>query len=147
MSVLRSERIAFDVPGVATWVAEQTGVDCWLGPNHSVAFYRDGTLAGAAVYDSFTKHECCLHLAITAPPVPEFVLRAVFGYPFLQLGLRRVTALIRADNEAAIALARRNGFVEEGRKRFASGEVDEMIMGLLREDCAHIRDGLEYDPT
>lgn len=130
-----SERVLFDEPDVAEWVAARVDVAGWMGPFHSIGFYRDGKLAGAAVYDGFTPYECCLHLAIESPPVPVWVIRAVFAYPFGQLKLKRVTGLIRADNEAAMAIARRNGFVEEGRKRRAMGSQDEVIMGLLASEA------------
>lgn len=134
---MTGERIVFDADGLDRWVAHRVQVPGWLGPHHSVAFYRDGALVGAAVFDAFTQYDCCIHLAILEAPVPVWVLRAVFGYPFTQLRLRRVTGLVRAGNEAALALAKRNGFVEEGRKRKAMGDDDEIILGLLREDCEH----------
>lgn len=134
-----SERITIDAERVDEWVRERAGLAGFLGPYRSLAYLRDGKIAGAVVYDGFTPYECCMHLAIESPPVPLFVLRAVFGYPFEQLKLKRVTATMRADNEAAIALAKRNGFVEEGRKRRAFGDCDEVVMGLLPEDCEHIQ--------
>lgn len=131
-----SERLIWDNPGVEKWVAKKVGVSMWLGHYHSVGFYVGGVLKGAAVYDAFTPYECCLHLAIEdGIAVPEFVLRAVFGYPFQQLKLKRLTGLVRADNDAAIQLAKRNGFVEEGRKRWGGGDCDEIVLGLLPEEC------------
>lgn len=133
-----AERIVADFPSVAEWVADQVKVKAFLGPHHSFAFFRDGELAGACVFDAFTDHECCIHLAIHATPVPIWAIRSALGYPFKQLGLKRITAAIRADNDRALAIARRNGFVEEGRKRKAAGDCDEVILGLLREECQHV---------
>jgi RimJ/RimL family protein N-acetyltransferase len=130
-----SERIVANFPSVAEWVADQTKIAGFLGPHHSFGFFRDGLLAGACVFDSFTPHECSIHLAIADPPVPEWAMRMAFAYPFKQLNLKRVSAQIRADNEAGIAIAKRNGFVEEGRKRKAAGDCDEVILGLLKEEC------------
>jgi RimJ/RimL family protein N-acetyltransferase len=134
-----SERIVANFPSVAEWVADQVKVKSFLGPHHSFAFFRDGELAGACVFDAFTDHECCIHLAIHSTPVPIWAIRSALAYPFQQLKLKRITAAIRADNEPALAIAKRNGFVEEGRKRKAAGDCDEVIMGLLAEECAHVR--------
>lgn len=131
-----SERLIWDNPGVEKWVAKKVGVTSWLGHWHSVGFYIDGVLKGAAVFDAFTAFECCMHLAIEdGVTVPEFALRAAFAYPFTQLKLKRLTGLVRADNAAALEIARRNGFVEEGRKRWGSGDCDEIVLGLLPEEC------------
>lgn len=131
-----SERIVADFPSVAEWVADQVKVKSFLGPHHSFAFFRNGELAGACVFDAFTPHDCSIHLAIAEGPVPEWALRAAFAYPFKQLGLKRVSAQIREDNAAGLAIAKRNGFVVEGRKRKAAGDCDEIILGLLKEECA-----------
>lgn len=131
-----SERLIWDNPGVEKWVAKKVGVSTWLGHSHSVGFYIDGKLKGAAVFDAFTPYECCMHLAIEdGVMVPEFALRAAFAYPFQQLKLKRLTGLVRADNTAALEIAKRNGFVEEGRKRLACGDCDEIVLGLLPEEC------------
>lgn len=135
-----SERMIWDNPGVEKWVAEQTGVEKWLGNWHTAGFYVDGELQAAAVFDAFTAHECCLHLAIKPDvKVPEWALRAVFGYPLVQLKLKRITGLVRADNFAAIEVAKRNGFVEEGRKRNACGDCDEIVLGLLPDECPWVK--------
>lgn len=131
-----SERLIWDNPGVDRWVAKKAGVTTWLGHSHSVGFYIDGDLRAAAVFDSYTPYECCMHLAIEPNvSVPEWALRQVFGYPLKQLKLKRVTGLVRADNAAAIEIAKRNGFIEEGRKRMACGDCDEIVLGLLPEEC------------
>lgn len=134
-----SERVVWNQAGVDHIVARKTGVPCWLGPSHSIGFYIDNELKAAAVFDAFTAHECCMHLWVDGIQVPVWVLRQAFGYPFTQLGLKRITGLVRSDNEAALAIARRNGFIEEGRKRMACGECDEVVMGLLATDCEHLK--------
>lgn len=60
---------------------------------------------------------------------PRIVAR-ILSYPFVQLGLARVTAEIEAGNERSLRNAKLMGFVEEGRKRC----TDVVILGLLKHE-------------
>jgi len=54
-----------------------------------------GEIIGAVVYDAFTPYDCCIHVRLdkSGCKVPG-VLKQVFGYPFEQLGLTRITGLV-----------------------------------------------------
>ncbi|MHB1575744.1 MAG: GNAT family N-acetyltransferase [Candidatus Dormibacteria bacterium] len=62
----------------------------------------------------------------------------VLKYAFHELGLHRVSLDVIADNQAAIALYRNLGFIEEGRLRervLRDGKrVDLLYMGMLARD-------------
>lgn len=64
--------------------------------------------------------------------------RLVRDFAFDRLGLHRLQLEVAADNEAAQAVYRRVGFVEEGRRRevrLADGRwQDEILMALLETD-------------
>ncbi|KAL1745313.1 acyl-CoA N-acyltransferase [Schizophyllum fasciatum] len=66
------------------------------------------------------------------------VMRWVVDYAFLQLGLHRVSLGLMGDNPRALAVYKKAGFVEEGRKRkgiWQDGDWIDMIdMGILYED-------------
>jgi hypothetical protein len=62
-------------------------------------------------------------------------LRAAFRYPFVQLGLPRVTGRIQADNLAALALDAHLGFRHEGIQRAQFGDQDAVLMGMLASEC------------
>ena len=63
-------------------------------------------------------------------------LAAVFAYPFEQLGVRRVTARIGADNPKAARFLRHLGFMHEGTIRKGWGpDTDLLIFGLLKDEC------------
>jgi len=67
-------------------------VQSWMGEHKSLAALEEGEIIGAVVYDAFTPYDCCIHVRLdkSGCKVPG-VLKQVFGYPFEQLGLTRIT--------------------------------------------------------
>lgn len=61
-------------------------------------------------------------------------LDAIFLYPFKQLKLQRMTALVPAGREDLIRFYSLFGFREEGRLREALPDDDIILMGLLARD-------------
>lgn len=66
------------------------------------------------------------------------ILRAIFRYPFEQLGCHRVTARVMADNQHAIDFDEKIGFVREGTMRQARNGTDVHIYGMLKTECRWI---------
>lgn len=67
-------------------------------------------------------------------------LAIFFKYPFIHLGVRRVSALISARNEKTTKLVRNLGFHLEGiiRNGCADGG-DLLLFGMLKEECRYIK--------
>jgi alkanesulfonate monooxygenase SsuD/methylene tetrahydromethanopterin reductase-like flavin-dependent oxidoreductase (luciferase family) len=64
---------------------------------------------------------------------PEF---DAFGYPFDQLGVKRVQATIAKGNKAARKFVERLGFRYEGLARFGfSATQHAAVYSMLREEC------------
>jgi len=89
-----------------------------MGEHKSLAALEEGEIIGAVVYDAFTPYDCCIHVRLDKAgcKVPD-VLKQVFGYPFEQLGLTRITGLVSKSNEKGIALCTWLGFTFEGVKQ------------------------------
>lgn len=70
--------------------------------------------------------------------VGTFAIASMVNHAFFNLNLRRIQLEVLDSNEVAKNLYKKIGFVEEGRKRkavYKTGKyVDEIIMGLLREE-------------
>lgn len=117
---------------------------CWGEWYEAIGYEHEGELVAAALYNLMTDFDCAMHFASSNPHWMngEF-LRAIFRYPFKQMGLRRVTSYTWADNERALKFVRSFGFVDEGVLRKAGGTitepVDVVILGLLREESAYGR--------
>lgn len=122
------------------WAAERIGVECFSHDAHAIGLERDGELVAVVVYDRFSPHDCHMHVASDGSKrwlVREFLV-ACFAYPFIQLGLRRVTGLVPASNAAALKFDKNLGFLVEGYHHQALGDDDLITLGMLRENCRFI---------
>lgn len=104
-----------------------------------------GDLIAGCIYDEYREHhDINMHLA--AMPGSRWMnrefLREGFRYPFLYLDCKRVTGLVRADNEAAQRLDEHLGFTLEGvlRRKCIDG-ADLLVYGMLREECRWLKVG------
>lgn len=97
---------------------------------------RDGVLIGGVVFSQFRGFDIDVSLAFDDPRwTRRRVLARLFRYPFVQLGCRRITAVV-PDLERMRKLMRGIGWTLEGRHPLAiDGERAALSYGMLREDC------------
>lgn len=62
-------------------------------------------------------------------------LRTILGYPFYQLGLRRLTAVVHPANARSRQILQRLNFKLEGAAREWFSDAPGLIFGLTRGDC------------
>ena len=104
-----------------------------------IGLERNGELIVAALYTLMTKRDIVMNVAALpgkAWATTEF-LEAAFRYPFVQLGLRRITAFVPASNDKALKLNRHLGFRDEGLLRESAEDGDMIVLGLLREESRY----------
>jgi RimJ/RimL family protein N-acetyltransferase len=98
-----------------------------------------GELRAVAMYFHQTSREVRMAIAVDKlGSGGKAFLRAVFRYPFVQLGVARITSEIDADNARSIRLAEHSGFKVEGRKREGVANGDVLYYGMLRSECRYI---------
>jgi hypothetical protein len=98
-------------------------------------------LVAVVVFDSFSECDACMHIASdgTTAWMNKALLLHAFAYPFTKLGLLRVTGLVPADNQAALAFDENLGFVREGyHPKAGPGGKDLVSLGLLKENCRFV---------
>lgn len=104
---------------------------CWL-----TSLSQSGNILGVVIFSRFTTGNCEITVAAKDP---RFITKrfafAVAAYPFIQCGVRRVTAFIAVDNAKSLNLAQRLGFRIEGTAKHWFPDGDAHILGLLSEDC------------
>ena len=120
-----------------------------LGPNglgpleglQALGVVRDGAFIGGVVFGNFRPGDVEVSIAFDDARWPSRrTLARLFAYPFVQLGLRRITAIVAADNAHTIRLMAGIGWVLEGRHRRAIAEdVDALSYGMLAEECRWLR--------
>ena len=122
-------------PEYLAFACEKTGVKDF-GLCKTIAFWRDG-LDAVVVYNAMDQSNIGIGIATTSPRwCTKRVLKVIFGYPFIQLGLNRVTAIVKETNLKSRSLVERLGFILEGelKKYYETGE-SAMVYGLLKDDC------------
>lgn len=122
------------------WAQERIGV-AFRRDAYTLGLERDGELVAVVVYDSFSLVDCAMHIASDGSGawMNKSLLVSAFAYPFIQLGLLRVTGLVPATNEAALKFDEHLGFVREGYHPKAAPDGGDLVsMGLLKENCRFV---------
>ncbi len=120
---------------LARWAGERLGV-ADFGPCQTIGVLRNGQIAAVAVFNNFRSPSIEITF-VTADPrwaTPDAV-RAIIGYPFNQLGCKRLTAVTEATNQRTRAFLCRLGFRHEGTHADALPTGDAVSYGLLRKDA------------
>lgn len=109
------------------------------GTFSSLILERDLEIVAVSLYNQYVRGNS-IDLNLAAVPTKRWMtaafLRATFRYPFLELGVRRLGALVASDNIASLKLTSHAGFKLEGiaREAWAPG-VDIACFGMLRHEC------------
>lgn len=130
--------IVFDQhPVYRAWAMERLpNVHCWPQGVTTLADVREGVIKGVVVYSDYTPTNVNMSIVIEgAHCMSRAGIRAVFRYPFLQLGVKRITGLIAESNARSRKNALNFGFIEEGRLRQFLPDEDVIVYGLLKADC------------
>lgn len=106
----------------------------------ALGWVRRGELIAGLIYKDFTASNCGIHIGTIGGGhwLTRTLLRAIFDYPFNQLGLRRMTAPIAKKNKPARRFAENLGFCYEGCLKHYYPDDDLIVYGMLREKCRHL---------
>lgn len=119
------------------WAAKQLKIErSYFGECSTIAVWRGKELCAVAVYSACNGINCEFTLAAsTFSWLRRPILKIMAAYPFQQLGCRRMTLLVKAQNARVQNLARRLHFVREGclREFFPDGD-DCHVYGLSRKE-------------
>jgi RimJ/RimL family protein N-acetyltransferase len=123
------------------WAMQRMPYRANLGPSQAIGVAADGRMLAVVIYGGMQKmpHGHSIEVSIAADG-PEWcrrgVLRALFHYPFAQLGCVRMHARIGRKNKRARKLIEGLGFRLEGMGRKAyDGRQDAAVYSMLKHEC------------
>lgn len=121
---------------LAQWAGERLGIPDF-GPCTTIGVVRNGTLAAVLVYNNYSRpNNIEMSLATSTPYwASREVLGAIFRYPFVQLGCKRVTAVMAEKNTKGREFVMRLGFRQEGIHPDWFAEDNGVSYGLLECDA------------
>lgn len=108
--------------------------------NYIIGLLKGGEIIGTVVYSHHRFSDIEIHIhTVDKSWCNRRTLKAIFKYPFVELGLNRCTAITDPAAPAVCYFLKRIGFVEEGRLRnILSNKDDLIILGMTREECRWI---------
>lgn len=113
-----------------------------------VAGLGAGGIVWVVVYSHFSDRNCAMSIATNGSRrwASRAVFHTIFGIPFTQWQLPRVTMVVAENNEPSLKMLRRDkgrfviGAREEGRMRALFGpDVDGIVFGLLARECPWVQ--------
>ena len=111
-----------------------------FGNCKTIAFKGKDWLS-VVVYNALDESNIGISIATNSPKwCSKRVLKVIFGFPFVQLGLNRVTATINENNSKSISLVERLGFILEGKLiRYYRTNESALIYRMLNTECRWIK--------
>jgi len=137
-------RLVFDQnPIFWQYAAKSLGID-GFGQCKTISVMDEKHIIAVVVYSRWDGYQCEVAVVANKPTwLSRTNIRIMLGYPFNQLGCKRISVICRADNFRAISLAERLGFKretsDEGLRAYCSDGTNAHIYGLLKEECHWIR--------
>jgi RimJ/RimL family protein N-acetyltransferase len=131
-------RVRASTPDEARWLTERTGYQPG-GDFRGIVAESGGAIRGLVGFDRWTPNAVSMHVAVDSPAGCRGLLRAAFGYAFLETGRTLVRGEVRASNVRALALDKHLGFREVYRVEggWAPGE-DLILLEMRRDECRWI---------
>lgn len=106
-----------------------------------IGLEKDGELVAGVLYEGYNGHNVWMHVAANDDGhwMNRAYLRACFEYPFVQLGLPRVSGFVAASNERARRFDEHLGFQVEAVLRGAAHDGgDALVYVMWRDQCRFI---------
>lgn len=126
---------------VARWVVERIPHVESFSNMQAIGITAGDSLIGGVVFHEYRGNDIQMSCASESPRwLTKRILRALFAYPFVQLGCDRVTAFCPAGNAHTRQFLERIGFSLEGVMRRGFITDDCALYGLLREECKWIKE-------
>lgn len=118
---------------VIRWTADQMGRPVDPTGKTALAVERNGDIIAGIFYSGYTGGDIQIALAATDPRwCTPGNMRVILGYPFLQLGTRRLSAVCHVKNDKVHRLMKGLGFMREGKLHDFFEDGHGIVYGMTR---------------
>ena len=136
-----SARIVSDPGRVWAFVKERVPIAMVAGMK-GLGLERDGELVAGVVYEGFNGKNVWMHVA--AEPGAKWMtreyLRYCFHYPFVEMGVQRVSGYVEASNALARRFDEHLGFQPEAILEGAASDGGDVILYVMwKKDCRYVK--------
>lgn len=96
-----------------------------------------GNPLAVTIYNRFSPHNCEMSIATNGSRkwASKKYIGICYRYPFIQMGVARISVVIEEKNSKSLMLCRKLGHVEEARLKSWFGDQDGILMRMTREEC------------
>jgi RimJ/RimL family protein N-acetyltransferase len=106
-----------------------------------IGFERDGELIAGVMYEGYNGRNIWMHVAALTDKrwLTRSYMKVCFAYPFVQLGVNRISGYVNESNTLARRFDEHLGFKEEARLRGAAADGgDVIIYAMHKEECRYV---------
>ena len=129
---------------VGKWVTEKAGGRYTKGAT-GMGIIKDGKLEVGIMYDGFTGRGGSILMSSRCDnpkATSKWFYWAIFDYPFNQLGVKRCNVLVHENNERALKLNIKLGFVRDTVIKDYFPDGDAVLLAMYKKDCRWLKESL-----
>lgn len=123
---------------VAPWVCRK--LSARLNADEAIGLERDGEMIAGVVYESWNGASFVCHIAVVGL-MTQLYLEAIFHYPFVHCGAKKIFAPIPESNEKSKRFVEKLGFRLEHRSLDAHPDGAILLYSMRRDQCVFIGEG------
>lgn len=123
---------------IGPWVAGKM-FGTWNPHSQCIGLVHDHSIMAGVTYDNWNGVSVHASIAVDGMLTPGF-LAAIFHYPFIFLGAKKVICTVAEGNEESVNLVEKMGFRKEAQLLDAHPDGSLLIYTLNRENCRFIGD-------
>lgn len=106
---------------------------------YAIGLVRDDEMIAGVIYEKWNQVSFTCHIAVDGLMTPEY-LKAIFHYPFVHCGARKLIAPIVSSNEKCIRFVENLGFRNEAQLLDAHPGGSLLFYTMEKEQCRFIEE-------
>lgn len=124
---------------VGHWVAPRVAGQYHAEMSEAIGLVREGKIVAGVIYENWNGASIVTHIAIEGRLSPGYLF-AIYHYPFVQCGVRKIIAPVSAGNTKSVAMCLNMGFIIEARIADATPDGDLLMLTMTADKCRFLGD-------